>query len=156
MEGMPFIELLYSTSMHRRIQHICFADDDPDDQLIFVTVMKENFPFIRVETFYHCNALLKFLNDEINPLPDMIFLDLNMPGNDGNACLQLLNETARLMNIPVVMYSTSAYERDIMKSMNQGAYKYIVKPTSFQEIKERLDEVFLAYSESGDHVQEDS
>jgi len=60
------------------------------------------------------------------------------------------------MNIPVVMYSTSAYERDIMKSMNQGAYKYIVKPTSFQEIKERLDEVFLAYSESGDHVQEDS
>ena len=100
MEGMPFIELLYSTSMHRRIQHICFADDDPDDQLIFVTVMKENFPFIRVETFYHCNALLKFLNDEINPLPDMIFLDLNMPGNDGKCLSAIIKGNGKAHEYP--------------------------------------------------------
>ena len=151
MEGMPLFES--DGTMYHRIQHICFADDDADDQLIFVTVIKENFPFIQVETFCHCDALLKFLNDEKKSLPDMIFLDLNMPGNDGNACLQLLKQTARLMNIPVVMYSTSGYERDIVKSINQGAYRYIVKPTSFKEIKDRLDEVFLAYEELGDVVR---
>jgi DNA-binding response OmpR family regulator len=128
------------------IKHICFADDDPDDQLIFLTIIKENFSSVHVDTFYHCNALITFLNNDQTPLPDMIFLDLNMPGNDGNACLQLLKATARLMNIPVVMYSTSAYEKDIVKSLKQGAYKYIVKPTSFKEIKERLEEVFFEYA----------
>ena len=131
--------------MNELIRNICFADDDPDDQLIFTTVIKENFPSVRLNTFYHCDDLLKFLNDPEHPLPDMIFLDLNMPGNDGNACLQIVKATARLMHIPVVMYSTSAYEKDIDRSMNQGAFKYIVKPTSFNEIKARLEDVFLAY-----------
>lgn len=131
--------------MFHLIKHICLADDDPDDQLIFLTIMKENFPSVRVDTFYHCDALLTFLTDEKNPVPDLIFLDLNMPGNDSNACLQLLKTKAGLMNIPVVMYSTSGYEKDIVKSMNQGAYRYIVKPTSFKEIKERLEEVFSGY-----------
>lgn len=131
------------------VKHICFADDDPDDQLIFATIMKENFPFIRMDAFYHCNELISFLNDEKNPLPDLIFLDLNMPGNDGNACLQLLKETARLNRIPVVMYSTSGYEKDIVKSLKQGAYRYIVKPNSFKDIKDKLEELFTEYEGVG-------
>ncbi|MEJ0106248.1 MAG: response regulator [Bacteroidota bacterium] len=121
--------------MSHSINHICFADDDADDHLVFSTVMNELFPFITLNSFYDCNELVKYLDDENGQLPDIIFLDYNMPGNDGNQCLQLIKKTARLLHIPVIIYSTSNYEKLINESYKLGAYKYIVKPSSFDEVK---------------------
>ncbi len=121
--------------MSHSINHICFADDDADDHLVFSTVMNELFPFVTLNSFYDCNDLVKYLDDENGQLPDIIFLDYNMPGNDGNQCLQLIKKTARLLHIPVIIYSTSNYEKLINESYKLGAYKYIVKPSSFDEVK---------------------
>jgi len=135
--------------MGHKINHVCFADDDPDDHLVFSTVMDELFPFIRLNSFYDCNALVKYLNDENNPLPDIIFLDYNMPGNDGNECLQLIKRTARFLHIPVIIYSTSDYNKLIDESYKKGAYKYIVKPNSFDGVKTTLTQTIYEYEMSG-------
>ena len=121
--------------MPHKINHICFADDDPDDHLVFSTVMDELFPFIRLNSFYDCNDLVKYLNDENSRLPDILFLDYNMPGNDNNECLLFIKKTARLSHIPVIIYSTSDYHKLIDESYRQGADKYIIKPNSFDGVK---------------------
>jgi DNA-binding NtrC family response regulator len=126
----------------RTVKHICFADDDPDDHLIFSVIMRDAFPSINIDFFYDCTALLNHLSDKNKRLPDVIFLDLNMPGNDGNGCLRLLKSSAAFLNIPVVIYSTSDFYRDITQSFQYGAYRYIVKPSSFTQLENELKEIF--------------
>lgn len=127
--------------MSRSIKHICFADDDPDDHLIFSTAVSEISPLIQLTPFFHCDDLVNYLNNESNPLPDVIFLDYNMPGNDGNACLQVIKMTARLLNVPVIIYSTGNYQPVIKKSLELGAYKYLLKPSGFEQVKSTISGV---------------
>src|SRR5215475_5958880 len=116
--------------MPREITRICLADDDEDDHYVFATILKDINSGIALHGFRHCDKLIDYLNDDNSPLPDLIFLDMNMPGNDGHECLRLLKKTARLMHIPVVMYSTSAASSGIEECYKNGAFRYIVKPNS--------------------------
>ena len=142
---------LKTADLRKPIEHICFADDDPDEHLIFSDAIGEFFPSIKVSSFYRCSDLIDYLNDENKPLPDIIFLDYTMPGNDGNQCLQLIKKTARLLHIPIIIYSTSDYRKFIEASYNQGAYKYIVKPDRFEKVKSTMKQVFAEY-ENGEPV----
>src|SRR5882724_9906023 len=98
--------------MPSKINHVYFVDDDPDDHLFFVYALKEFSPAITLNEFYRCDALVDYLNDEDNPLPDIIFLDLNMPGESGSQCLKTIKNTSRISHIPVIIYSTSDYDLD--------------------------------------------
>src|SRR5690348_12320526 len=106
--------------MNHHFKHICFADDDPDDHLVFSTAFDEAFPGVALYPFYHCEELLAFLNDENRPLPDMIFLDLNMPGNERFDCLRTIKKTPRLQHIQVVIYTTSNYYKDAEEALRSG------------------------------------
>jgi DNA-binding NarL/FixJ family response regulator len=107
--------------------------------------MHEAFPHVSLAPFFNCDQMLAYLLDETQSLPDFIFLDMNMPGNEGHACLQTIKKTARLLHIPVIIYSTSDYHKEIEQALFYGAYKYIVKPGSFTEIKNTFHELFAAY-----------
>ncbi len=109
--------------------------------------MDKTFPDIKLTQFYHCDKLAAYLNDESQPLPDLIFLDYNMPGNDGNQCLQWIKKTARLLNIPTIIYSTSSALVTIEQSYKYGAYKYLVKPSSFKEVKTTLEQVITEFED---------
>ncbi|MES1220154.1 MAG: response regulator [Bacteroidota bacterium] len=124
--------------MTHLIKQICYADDDADDHFIFSLALKEEFPAIRYEAFYHCGDLLKYLHDDNQPLPDMIFLDYNMPGNNGNECLRIVKKTAGLMHIPVIVYTTSNLPLIREQSYRDGAHKYLVKPSDFNRVREIL------------------
>ena len=66
-----------------------------------------------------------------NPLPNMILLDLNLPGTDGFEILAEIKQDEKIKKIPVVVLTTSSDERDIEKCFQAGANSYIVKPVSF-------------------------
>jgi CheY-like chemotaxis protein len=70
--------------------------------------------------------------------PDIIFLDLNMPGMDGFECLRELKADKSLMDIPIVMYSTSSSNGDIKKAMKLGAANFVTKPTSCDQLENAL------------------
>jgi hypothetical protein len=76
------------------------------------------------------------------PIPGVILLDLRLPKVDG---LEVLREVKRhpvYRNIPVVVLTTSAEDRDIKKSYELGAASYIVKPVEFEkflQVVERID-----------------
>jgi len=124
--------------MTPQIKKVLFVDDDPDDHLIFFSAMDEIFPSISITSFYECDALMNYLTDLNRPLPDMIFLDYNMPGIDGSTCLKMIKKIARLLHIPVIIYSTSDSKKLIDDVYSHGAYKYLVKPDNIQKLKGEL------------------
>jgi len=66
--------------------------------------------------------------------PDLILLDLNLPGINGLQVLQTIKNDADLQNIPVVVLSASASQKDIEKSYARKASWYVVKPGDFQQL----------------------
>jgi CheY-like chemotaxis protein len=71
-------------------------------------------------------------------LPAIILLDLNMPGTDGRAVLEILKSDAHLRPIPVIIFSTSASNRDIEDCYRMGANSYMTKPIEYAVLEERI------------------
>jgi CheY-like chemotaxis protein len=67
------------------------------------------------------------------PRPDLILLDLNLPRKDGREVLAELKADADLHTIPVIVLTTSAEERDILRSYELSANSYITKPIDLDE-----------------------
>jgi two-component system, response regulator len=83
-------------------------------------------------------SALSRLQSETEPKPGLIMLDLNMPGIDGRQMLKTIKSDHRLKAIPVVVFTTSADERDIETCYRLGANTYIQKPVDFDGLIEAL------------------
>ena len=78
---------------------------------------------------------MELLTKKGNKLPDILFLDLNMPRKNGFTALGEIKRNAELQQLPVFVYST-ANERDKVKMVfRDAAHYYIQKPAEFSEIK---------------------
>jgi CheY-like chemotaxis protein len=64
--------------------------------------------------------------------PDLILLDLNLPGTDGREVLEEIKKDPKLRTIPVIVLTTSSDEKDIEKCYQAGANSYIQKPVDLQ------------------------
>jgi len=74
-----------------------------------------------------------------NTIPDITFLDINMPIKNGFECLAEMRESQDLKDRPVVMFSTSESSDIIKKSYSLGANKYVIKPPDFDQLKEAIE-----------------
>lgn len=123
--------------------NIMLADDDEDDRLFFKEAFEEVRLKHRITEFTDGEKLTAHLADSKNPLPDIIFLDLNMPRKSGMECLVEIRQNDRLKNITVAIYSTSSSEEDIENTFVAGANVYIKKPNDFDRLVNVLNEVML-------------
>ncbi len=121
--------------------HIMLADDDEDDRLFFREAFEEVKINYQFSTFNDGEQLMDYLNEASNPLPDIIFLDLNMPRKSGIECLREIRNDDRLKKISVAIYSTSSSEQDIEDTFVSGANVYIKKPNDFNMLKKILSDV---------------
>ena len=121
--------------------HILLADDDEDDRMFF----KEAFDEIKINTKVSLVndgvELMNYLSEDGNPLPHILFLDLNMPRKTGIDCLLEIKRLAHLKDIAIAIYSTSASDMDIEETFVQGANVYIKKPSDFNTLKKILEQV---------------
>lgn len=117
------------------------ADDDEDDRLFFKEAFEEVKIKYSITTFNDGVQLMDYLNKKENPLPDIIFLDLNMPLKSGLECLKEIRKSDRLKHISVAIYSTSSSEQDIEDTFISGANVYIRKPNDFTQLKKILSDV---------------
>ncbi len=126
---------------------LLLVDDDLDDQMLFLDAIKEIDPAIRVTTAVNgVDAIKTLAENQVSP--DYIFVDLNMPLMNGIQCLQEIKKLPDHAHVPVIIYSTSSYERDILQTINNGAFYYIVKPFSFQELCDKIRKVLAMKRES--------
>lgn len=120
---------------HFKTRHILLADDDKDDQLLFKESLEELTLSTHVEIVQNGEQLMQLLNDEKEQLPDILFLDLNMPRKNGFICLSEIKRTERLKRLPVIIFTTS-YEPEIVNLLyKKGAQYYIRKPNDFEQLK---------------------
>ncbi|WP_445958093.1 response regulator [Yeosuana sp.] len=121
--------------------HIILADDDEDDRLFFTDAFNELSMNTKVNTFNDGVELMDYLNKEDAILPQVLFLDLNMPKKSGIECLNEIKSHSKMSEIAIAIYSTSASEEDIEETFVLGANIYIKKPDSFKKLKKVLSEV---------------
>lgn len=123
--------------------NIMLADDDDDDRLFFREAFKDVKLRHNIIEFTNGEKLINHLSDTSNPLPDIIFLDLNMPRKSGMECLKEIRADKRLENITVAIYSTSSATLNIEKTFIAGANVYIRKPGNFESLVKVLHDVML-------------
>lgn len=121
--------------------NICLADDDEDDRLFFTEAFDELRINTKVQTFNDGVALMDYLNDEDSILPNVLFLDLNMPRKNGVECLLEIKQNEKLNDIAIAIYSTSSSEDHIEETFINGANIYIKKPNDFEKLKKILSEI---------------
>jgi CheY-like chemotaxis protein len=80
--------------------------------------------------------------------PDLVLLDINMPGLDGWEVLRILREDGTLDRLPVIMFSVNFEIREKLRAMQQGAADYVVKPFETSSLLERV-ETYLAPTAGG-------
>ena len=116
---------------------IFYADDDTDDLDFFRDVTEAIDKNIALFTHDNGNQLLVAVRNP-PPHPQIIFLDLNMPGKDGFEVLKEL-KNSEYKDIPVVIFSTSNDQKNILRSKELGANLYITKPNSFAKFRKSIE-----------------
>ena len=116
------------------------VDDDEDDKDIFSLALTEANPAIECVMANDGLEALSMLKNE-DFVPDYIFLDLNMPLMTGKECLVEIRKQPRLTKVPVIIFSTSASEKDMQDTKALGASSFINKPPLIATLAEKLTEV---------------
>jgi CheY-like chemotaxis protein len=114
------------------------VDDDIDDQQFLIEALIENNPLCRCFTASNGQDAILRLTDAIVPKPDVIFLDLNMPGLNGKQCLLILKHSPFFRHIPVIIYSTTSNKQEIQEINELGAFYFLIKPANFEELCKEL------------------
>ena len=138
--------------MENGLIKVLLADDDEDDRLFFKEAFNEIKIKTKVVTVNDGEELMDRLIRNGHELPNILFLDLNMPRKNGIECLLEIKRTDSLKDIPIAIYSTSASEEDIEETFVKGANVYIKKPNDFGTLKKILEEVITInwqYNTSG-------
>jgi CheY-like chemotaxis protein len=116
---------------------ILLVEDNPGDVRLTVEAFKEGKICNRLSVATDGVDALAFLRREgpfaEAPRPDLILLDLNLPGKNGRDVLSEINEEEDLKQIPVVVLTTSNAEKDILGTHDLHASCYINKPVDFAQ-----------------------
>lgn len=121
---------------------IFLADDDYDDVQFFTDALNEISTNSFLTVFCNGAELLNGLNNN-KQLPDIFFIDINMPFMNGLKALALIKENPAFNFIPIVIYSTYSNMCDITKAYQLGASSYFKKPSNFNSLKEQLKGILL-------------
>ncbi|MEP6600858.1 MAG: response regulator [Nitrospirota bacterium] len=131
-----------------RRQPILVIEDDPVDQEMIVLAFQRASvvnPLITVsngqEALEFLDARGKFQWHRVSDLPAVIILDLNMPQMDGFEFLRRVKAEERFAAIPVVVLTTSQFERDLTQSYALGASSCLTKPADFEHLVKIAAEV---------------
>jgi DNA-binding response OmpR family regulator len=125
----------------RRDRRVLVVDDDRE--IVDMTRMILESGGYRVFPAFSGEEALQSLS---TVRPDLILLDINMPGMDGWETLKLLKVDEATRRIPVAMFSIKLELRDKIQGLKQGAFDYITKPFAYDEILNRVDRIFQKLS----------
>lgn len=123
-------------------QYILMADDDADDRFLVQAAFEDNRIDQKLLFFEDGEQLLDHLRDvTLKGITRFILLDLNMPKRDGREVLRILKSDEQLSTIPIIVFSTSKAPDDINSSYKLGANSYVVKPSSYEHLKEVIQKI---------------
>ena len=123
--------------------NLFLADDDKDDCLFFKDALEELPVSAELTTVHNGEQLMQLLTEKIGELPQVLFLDLNMPRKNGFECLSEIKSSDKLKELPVIIFSTS-FEQDVVNLLyKKGGQYYIRKPAEFSQLKKVIHEALI-------------
>jgi CheY-like chemotaxis protein len=136
---------------HEKMITVLLVEDDAGDALM----TQEAFEHHEVATPLHvvrdgieAMEFLRRTGEHAGaPRPDLILLDLNLPGMDGHEVLAEVKSDEDLKTIPVIMLTTSEAEEDVLRSYHLHANAYITKPVDFDAFTKtirKIDDFFVS------------
>ncbi len=129
-----------------KIYKVLIVDDDEDDQDIFCEAVGEINKSITCIRAINGEDALYNLSLDNDSLPDLIFLDLNMPRLDGKQFLKEIKKLDNARHVPVIIYSTSNLKADKEETKQLGAADFLNKPTEFKVLCYQLQDLFSKHS----------
>ena len=126
-----------ASTLNPRLFEVLLVEDNPGDVQLTRIALEESKLAIHLNVVHDGVEALAYLRKcpQYNQAPqiDLVLLDLNLPKKDGREVLAEMKADPYLRRIPVVILTTSEAEEDILKTYNQHANCYIVKPVDFHQ-----------------------
>lgn len=120
------------------LKHVVLADDDLDHAYHFRKALQQVDDTCILTIVRDGAELMEFLSVQV---PELLFLDLNMPCKHGLECLQEIRKDSRLAQMVVVVYTSSTEMTNIQRSYIHRADLYMVKPFNSEHLKNALESV---------------
>lgn len=118
--------------------NVLVAEDDDDDFLIFSIAIAETSFTVVLKRAENGEILLKLLNENI---PDILFLDLLMPCQDGKQCLKEIRANKKYDSLPIIVYSSLSDLENTEYCYREGSNLYVIKPNSIGDLKDILERI---------------
>ena len=119
---------------------VLLIDDDSDEHLLFKNALKQFNNKIGCITAFTCQQGFDIARGN---KPNVIFLDMNLPGTNGLVCLRKFKKTSVFKDIPVYMYSGgSVTKNEVLIALQEGARKWIKKPDKLEDYQQVFSIVF--------------
>jgi len=134
--------------MNKTHHNLLLADDDMDDCLFFEDALKELPIATTLATVNDGVQLMCYLSEQLQQLPDVIFLDLNMPRKSGIECLSEIKLIEELNQLPIIIFSTSLNLEIVDLLYQNGAHYYIRKPGDYNNLKKVILKAVILISEN--------
>jgi PleD family two-component response regulator len=120
---------------------VILVDDDTDDCMLFEDAMNDIGMVSKLEIAHDGEMLFKMLSSRSESSPDLIFLDLNMPGMNGYECISKLRNSENLKSIPIVVFTATKQVEMIDWVFFNGADLFVIKPNTYINLKETIRNV---------------
>ncbi|MEJ1223878.1 response regulator [Sediminicola sp. 1XM1-17] len=114
--------------------HIMLIDDNEGDLFLMNEVL-ERIVVAESTIIKDGQEALDFFNDN-SCIPELVFLDINLPKKNGYEVLEFIRNELMLKNIPVIVFSTSSSIEDVMKSYKGDASVFLTKPVNFDDFEQ--------------------
>ena len=130
-------------------QHIeiLLADDELADCLLFKEALEELPVSAHLTTVYNGEQVMEEITKKGKKLPDVLFLDLNMPRKDGFASLGEIKRSTFLQDLPVIIFSTTSELESVKRVFRDAAHYYICKPVDFLQLEKVIYEALTIITE---------
>ena len=117
------------------------AEDDEEDVDIFKDALADLNLNVHLTVFTNGMLLMNHLEKSDN-LPDLVFLDLNMPLKNGLQCLKEIKSSDKYKSLNTIILSTSSNELQKEEMYNHGANLFLTKASTYKEFKNNLTKCF--------------
>ena len=126
--------------MNAQKLNILLADDDFDDCNFFKAALDALPMATELKTVNDGDELMKYLSENADTPPHVLFLDINMPRKNGFECLEEIKLNKKLKQIPVIIFSTSFEQEVVNVIYKNGAQHFIRKPSDFLQFKKIIQQ----------------
>lgn len=135
--------------MSKQIYNLLLADDDEDDCTFFKEALDDlSLPVTLVTVNDGVQLMSHLAVTDSDNLPDLLFLDLNMPRKNGHECLAEIKKMDQLKSLPVIIFSTSLDSEIVNTMYDKGALYYIRKPGDFSKLKQVIGNALKVTAEN--------